>query len=402
MGKRLAIIATHPVQYQVPIWRALAGVEGLDVHVYYASDFSVRGYMDQEFGVAFKWDVPLTEGYAHTFLSTDQRVRNSGGFFSLRPEGLHRHLLEFKPDCVLITAYFPFFWWETILVLKRLKIPILIRAETTDVALRRGFLKRVFRNAFLGLVYGSCSKFLAIGRYAREHYLAHGVTDGRIGWSPYCVDTTLFQEQIRLYAWQRNALRQSMGFSSSHTVFLFSGKLIDKKGPMTIARALQAMQKSDRDKMGLIVVGDGVLRPEFEAACRELLGARSVFVGFVNQSCLGENYAAADCLLLPSNFGETWGLVVNEAMQFGLPAIVSDRVGCHPDLVREGETGYVFPVGDSERLKALMLRFIETDPARREAMAAHCRATISSYSVAEAAEGIRKAVFSCNQKGDPC
>ena len=74
---------------------------------------------------------------------------------------------------------------------------------------------------------------------------------------------------------------------------------------------------------------------------------RSVFfVPFLNQTEIPTAYAAGDVLVLPSfGSGETWGLVVNEAMNLGTPAIVSDHVGCGPDLVIPGETGWVFEAG---------------------------------------------------------
>ena len=74
------------------------------------------------------------------------------------------------------------------------------------------------------------------------------------------------------------------------------------------------------------------------------------FVGFKNQTELPKYYAIADVFVLPSQTGETWGLVVNEAMCFGLPIIASDIIGCAPDLVRHGENGFVFPSGNKEKL----------------------------------------------------
>ncbi len=75
--------------------------------------------------------------------------------------------------------------------------------------------------------------------------------------------------------------------------------------------------------------------------------------GFQNQTELPAWYAAADVLVLPSDGGETWGLVVNEALACGTPAVVSDAVGCAPDLALDrdpGRTGAVFAVGDPAAL----------------------------------------------------
>jgi len=202
------------------------------------------------------------------------------------------------------------------------------------------------------------------------------------------------EKQRDRYLPQRLEVRQELGFNETHTIFIFSGKLIPKKDPLTLARALQALPESRRQSVGLIVMGDGMLRPAFEAECRKALGHRVVFTGFVNQSHIGRYYTAADCLVLPSAWGETWGVVVNEAMQFGLPAIVSDRVGCHPDLVVEGQTGYVFPVGDLCKLRDCMLKTIDMLRGCREAVARRCRQQVSRYSSQEAVDGILRAVLS--------
>src|SRR4029077_19922149 len=110
------------------------------------------------------------------------------------------------------------------------------------------------------------------------------------------------------------------------------------------------------------------------------------FAGFLNQTELTRAYAAGDCLVLPSDYGETWGLVVNEAMVCGLPAIVSDRVGCGPDLVEPGVTGAIFPFGDVQLL-AQRLCDLAADRARAHAMGQRAEERIRDYSVDHAVAG---------------
>jgi glycosyltransferase involved in cell wall biosynthesis len=355
--------------------------------------------------VSFSWDVPLTDGYECTFLSNDERIGGVDGFFRLRAGNLEQHLREFRPDCALINAYMPYFWWEVFYTLRKLRIPVIMRAETTDSALPRGVLKERIRSTVLGYLYRRCEKLLAIGRNARQHFLFHGVPLERIGWAPYCIDSDLFGAQAERLLPQRTSLRRELGFQESQTVFIYSGKMIPKKDPMTLAMAIQGMAHADRQGIGLIALGDGELRMRFEAICRDALGLRFVTPGFVNQSEMGRYYSAADCLILPSAWGETWGLVINEAMQFGVPAIVSHRVGCHPDLVVEGETGYVFPTGDSRMLKKRMLEFKETTREERISMTKKCRDKVAGYSVEAASTGIHDAILgignSCYKSLDP-
>jgi glycosyltransferase involved in cell wall biosynthesis len=117
----------------------------------------------------------------------------------------------------------------------------------------------------------------------------------------------------------------------------------------------------------------------------------AVFVGFLNQTEISRAYVAADALVLPSDYGETWGLVVNEAMVHGLPAIVSDRVGCGPDLVEDGVTGRIFPFGD---VQALVRVLAETavDADRRGEMGRQARHRVAAYSAERAVEGTLEAI----------
>jgi glycosyltransferase involved in cell wall biosynthesis len=98
-----------------------------------------------------------------------------------------------------------------------------------------------------------------------------------------------------------------------------------------------------------VFVGSGKLEEELRQEAKAL-GVQAYFAGFKNQSELPLQYVSADVLVLPSDSGETWGLVVNEAMACGLPAIVSDAVGSMPDLIEEYETGFSYPCGNPHGL----------------------------------------------------
>ncbi len=117
----------------------------------------------------------------------------------------------------------------------------------------------------------------------------------------------------------------------------------------------------------------------------------SCFAGFLNQSEVSRAYAAADIFALASGWDETWGLVVNEAMNFGLPVVVSDKVGCAADLVVHGENGYVFDHDRPDEL-ARYLKLLVADAGRREHFGRRGAEIIGSWNYAKAAEGILTAV----------
>src|SRR3954468_15941109 len=113
----------------------------------------------------------------------------------------------------------------------------------------------------------------------------------------------------------------------------------------------------------LLFVGSGELGNEMRNACNVVFDAaqnsslvtghsslpNASFAGFLNQTEISKAYVAADVLVLPSDYSETWGLVVNEAMASGLRCVISDRCGCAPDLGPEAGN-LIFPCGDAQGL----------------------------------------------------
>ncbi len=386
---RLGAVATHPIQYWVPIYRQLAQTEWLDFKVYFTSDHSVRGGKDSEFGVAVAWDVPLLAGYEHEFVVNDGGGPGRGGFLSYRSAPLARALKDQPPDALLVPGYSPCLYLQTMRAAQGRGAAIVMRGENTDEALGRNAFKRWGRAMFLKWLYRRVTAFGAVGTPARRHFERMGVPPERVFWSPYCVDDALFERQHERWMPKRASTRQRLGIGESEPAFVFSGKLVPKKDPMTLAGAVVSLNSAAR--FHLLVLGAGELAGGFENALRPVLGRRLHLVGFVNQTGLGEYYAAADCLVLPSAWGETWGLVVNEAMQFGLPAIVSDRVGCREDLVQPGRTGWVFPAGNAAAL-ASCLAEAAANPMNLRTMGRAARTLVARYSVAEAAKGLLAAV----------
>ena len=135
----------------------------------------------------------------------------------------------------------------------------------------------------------------------------------------------------------------------------------------------------------MIVAGSGELEADLKAEAARL-GVRVHWCGFVNQSGMSASYAAADCLVLPSGEGESWGLVVNEALATGLPAVVSDHVGCGPDLVVSGRTGEIARAGSVEDLAAALGRVRAA--GGRSRMGDACRQTAAAHAFAAATTGL--------------
>lgn len=383
MKTRLAIFATHPVQYHVPLWRGLAKENELEIRVFYFSDVGVRATIDPGFDVPVVWDIPLLDGYDFKFISRDSNLSKP---WAIGIRDSVRLLKNGEFDLVMIQGYTNRFELQIIRAARKLGVKVLMRAEFSDKIGGGSRIKGILRNIYLGWFYEHVDVFCYIGQEAKRHLLDHGVHEDRMVFSPYSVDSSLFAQQ-RL-SFNREESRRDLGIDQDDFLFVFSGKLIPRKQPLLLLEAIRQMET--RNNIALVVLGDGPLKEKVCQLGRQVLGDRFLFQGFVNQSRLGRYYVAADAFVLPSHY-ETWGLVVNEAMQFGLPVIVSTNVGCSKDLVLDGETGFRFQSGDASSLSKLM-DHLARDRISAKRMGLKAQERIRSYSIEEGLSGILMAI----------
>jgi glycosyltransferase involved in cell wall biosynthesis len=171
---------------------------------------------------------------------------------------------------------------------------------------------------------------------------------------------------------------------------LFSGRLIAKKQPLLLLKAFARVRNSH--DCALLVVGDGPLRHEIEQVVARDRIPDVVFAGFQDQPSLGRAYAASDIFVLPSGWHETWGIVVNEAMNFSLPVVVTDKVGSAADLVQTGENGFVVPASDVDALAQSLEQLIVSRDLRMR-MGEQSLRRIKEWHYGTTSEGIIQAAL---------
>jgi glycosyltransferase involved in cell wall biosynthesis len=392
---RLSVIATHPVQYTAPLFRELAAHDALDLHVFYGWEGAAEGAThDPGFGTAFQWDVPLLDGYNHTFVENEADDPGTHHFGGLQNPGLVDAVAAWGPDAVLV------FGWNYRSHLRALRafhgdVPVLFRGDSTLIDEGTGPKDRartLLRRLFLRWVYRHVDVALYVGRHNRDYFRAHGLGEDQLVWAPHTIDNARFAEPDGgALAREAATWRGDLGLGPDDRAVLFAGKLEPKKAPDILLEAYQQAFPlgAEGPAVHLLIVGTGPL----EAGLRQSAAGdpRVHFLGFQNQSRMPVAYRLGDVLALPSRGpGETWGLAVNEAMACGRPAVVTDRVGCAPDLVREGETGAVVPAGDVGALAAALRRvLVEDDPARMGEAASRL---IAGWSIPEQAQRTEAAV----------
>lgn len=378
---RVLLIASHPVQYSSPIFRLYAKDPRLEILVAYYSLQEAELHLDPEFGVEVKWDVPLLEGYPWIAVKNKSWRPELGSFFGPPIWNLIR---RGNFDAVVLYTGYPYAtFWMAIAAAKLSGVAILFGTDAHGLAPLDGrqwkikvkeFLwPRLFRVADVVIVPSSASFKLI---------RSLGIPEDRIALTPYCVDNPWWIEKSQKV--DRLSVRTRWNVPPDAVVVLFCAKLQPWKRPNDLLRAFAKAAGTDGY---LVFAGDGPLRSAVEKEALSLgVSDRVRFIGFVNQSGLPEVYTASDVLVLPSGY-EAFGVVVNEAMLCGCPAIVSNNVGAGFDLVREGETGFTFPTGDVEALSQL-LREVLRSPEQLKRMGEAARDRMASWSPPQNLEGL--------------
>ena len=392
---KVAFVTSHPIQYQVPVFRELAHRLDMEFIVLFAMlpDAASQGV---GFGVAFEWDVPLLEGYAYRVLNNVSRSPGVTHYKGCDTPEIESVLRELQIDVVIVNGWVVKSCLQTLRAAKRMKIPCIVRGEANNLR-HRPWWKRWLQR----LLVRRYDAVLPIGSANRDFYRSHGVPEAKMFNAPYCVENQRFARAAADAESRRSQLRSRWNIPEDAVCYLFCGKFEHKKHPVELVEAfLQAHETrlqaaSDPRPIHLLMVGDGALRQQCEQlATRHSPLAAITFTGFLNQTQIVEAYVAADILVLSSDAGETWGLVVNEAMACGRPVIVSSLSGCCDDLVVPGETGWSFEFGDWQALAEIMIH-AGGDAGLLRSMRDRCRQHLAQFSPEVAAKGIVEAVCGC-------
>ncbi|MDB6171244.1 MAG: glycosyl transferase group 1 [Chthoniobacteraceae bacterium] len=337
-AKRLAFVVSHPIQYYVPLYRRLAARRDICIKVFFTWHGGVGETLDHGFQQAVAWDIPLTEGYELEVMPNRAADPGTHHFYGLRNPTLIKRILEWRPDVVHLTgyAYASHLW--ALWVCWHSGIPVIFRGDSHLLDGQSG-LKWVLKRFLLGAIYKRTAACLYVGKANKAYYEAFGVDEARLFYCPHSIDIERFSTPHEQLEAQAAAWRVSLGIAPEQFVVLFAGKFETKKRPLELIRAILANADPN---IVLVMVGDGHLGNEVRQLASSKPG-RVFILPFENQSRMPVVYRLGDVFVLPSAFGETWGLAVNEALACGRPAIVSDKVGCASNLIEAGVNGAVFP-----------------------------------------------------------
>lgn len=364
----------------------------IELTVFFSSDLSVRGYADAGFGgVQVKWDVPLLDGYSYEFLP-GFRDGQSLSFASPLSYGIFSRLRRGKFDAVWIHGYHTLNALHAMAAAKVLGIPVLIRSDSTLSDRPRGraklFVKRVFFSFLRRMVRG----VLTVGKANTEYWQAALGRTVPTFLMPYAVDNDYFRARAEQAGPHREDFRRALGLRPGVPVFLFASKLQTRKRCIDLVEAFQrvAPPHATAQKAYLVIAGDGEERTYIQNRIRDTEASNMRMLGFQNQSDLPRLFDLCDVFILPS-IHEPWGLIVNEVMNAARAVVVSDQVGCAPDMVSDGVNGFVFPALSVDGLADVLRRFLD-DPTLAPRMGKESAKIINDFSFEQDIQGLRRAL----------
>ena len=346
---RLAIVASHPIQYFTPLYRALARDSRLDVHVIFASRIGLEKAFDHEMGVEVAWATDLVSGYSHEFLPEADTIKRVA-FREVDNPSVGAALRGFRPDATIIHGYGMMTMLRALAWCRRNRVPAIMTSDSSVHSTGAGF-RRVLKLATLPMLLRQFSAILTMSDRGETYLANFRYPRTRMFRAPPMIDQGFWNARKRRCEARREA-RERLDLASGDVVLLCVGKLIPGKRVMDIFEAIRHLGADGpaSPRVRLLVAGDGGQRAELQAfVAAHGLPAR--FLGFVNIDALPELYCAADALVHPSEL-EQYGMVVLEAAVLGLPLILSDRVGAigATSIARPGENAILYPCGDVEAL----------------------------------------------------
>ena len=381
---RLGLVAASPMYYQAPLYRLLAEARGIDFTAIFASSGGVKP-RDAGFGAPVAWDVDILTGYNYVMLRKADSNPIGGGVLSLADWDVVQRVSEFKFDVLWVHGYNLLTNMFAIARQRAARRGLLFREEQTLLSPRPPW-KQLLKRVGLPLLLGD-ARAVYIGTENRRWLKEFGFSDDRLFYSPYCVDNERLG-RAAASAPRRVLLRERFGIpDDGRVVFLSVSRLVPSKQPLSVLDAFARVRGTS--PCSLLVVGTGQLEHKMRERVERDRIPDVHFAGFLNQSQVAMAYLASDVFILFSDH-EPWGLVVNEAMHFGLPVVASDRVGSAVDLVKERQTGYVVSHRDIDGLASRMLELLH-EPALRSRLGEEGRRHVSDWNYDRAAIGIIEA-----------
>jgi len=349
--KRLGIVVSHPIQYYSPLFRYLA--KHIDLVVFYCHNPSDEEIGQDGFGIKFKWDIDLLSGYKYIYLKNISTHPSLSKYAGCDTPEIGSVLKENGITHVVIIGWYLKSFIQALLQSKKAGIKVSVRGDS-QLNPNEPFYKRLLKKNLYRFLIRKYDSLLYVGERNKKYLIEYGAKQSQLIFAPHAVDQSF---------WIPNST-ECINQNKDNVIFIWAAKFIEKKRPFDAIEAFIAAHKHN-PTIELWMIGSGELLEQ----AKKMAGNHNAikFMGFKNQTELKSLLPQAHFLLLTSDFGETWGLIVNECFSMQLPAIVSDACGASEDLIEDGITGYKYKMGNVIDLqnKILKISVLHTSSFRK-------------------------------------
>ena len=350
--KKLAIITSHPIQYNAPLFALLHKRNNISIKVFYTwGEEVLRNKFDPGFGKNIEWDIPLLQGYDYCFVKNSAKNKGSHHYNGIENPSLISEIIDWDPAVILV------YGWSFKSHLKVLryydkKIPVFFRGDSIPLR-QKNLLRKKVRLLFLKWVYKNVDKALYVGTLNKNYFLDAGLGRDQLVLVPHAIDNDRFQANEKEYQIAAEKWKNELHIDLHQAGFLYAGKLDDNKNTELL---IEAFKEIGQKNSYLIIAGNGEMEDTLKA---KATGFDNIhFLPFQNQSQMPILLRMADVFVLPSK-SETWGLAINEAMACSRAIIVSDGCGAAMDLVKPLINGFIFNSNSVKDLSEKMLECIK-------------------------------------------
>ena len=362
-ARRVAVVVSHPIQYYVTLYRALAKSPSLELKVFFASRIGLEATFDREMNVNVAWATDLTGGYDHEFLPEAEGIREVS-FRAVDNPSIGAALSRFRPDAVIIHGYAMLTTLRALLWARLRGVKTVLASDSSAHGARPGW-RRSVKLAIVPPLLRQFGAALTMSDRAEAHLASLKYPRARMFRTPVMIDAGFWRAREQRAA-IRAAERARLSLAEDEFALLCVGKLHPRKRILDILQAMARLADDGpgRRRCTLLIGGDGEEREMLQSYVAEhALDVR--FLGFVNIDGLPALYSAADVFVHSAHI-EQYGMVVLEAAVLGLPMILSDQVGAvgPSSIARADVNALIYPSGDIAALARSIARLREDDALR--------------------------------------
>lgn len=338
---KMAIIDSRPNIYKIGIWKQLHKSILIDSHVYFLSNSGINDkFYDKEFNSYRKSDEWLLNDFKFSFPKNYSRFKNEFLMF-IAPKIFFDILLK-KYDVVLVQGYNYFMYLFAIILARLSGTKVIFRGE----AVLRGdenqpTLKNLIKKYYIKFILKISNAVMYSCSGNKDYYQYYGVNLNKLYPIPCAVDNKFYYSEYIKHHSHRNILKDDLDIDRNSFVIIFLARFTKRKRPLDLLRAVKEIDNKD---ITILFVGDGPEMNNMKNFANEN-NIKAIFTGFKEQKDLSRYYSISDACVIVSDYDPS-PKVMNEAMNFKLPIIVTKNIGTAKDLVKNDYNGYIIENGD--------------------------------------------------------